>query len=91
MNPFSSGSISSTSVWTINRACWFLVDAISAFLEREEVGGTGEGESLVVSGARRMRLAAEFSIRAISYGGVTVSGVGKGSTPLRTDTSDGVS
>ena len=91
MNPFSSGSISSTSVWRINRAGWFLVDVISVFLELVEVGGTGEGESPVVSGARRMRLAAEFSIRAISYGGVTVSGAGKGSTPCRTDTSDGES
>jgi len=76
MNPLSSGSISSTSVWRINRAGWFLVDAIFVFLELAEVGGTGEGESLVVSGARRMRLAAEFSIRVISYGGVIVSGVG---------------
>jgi len=94
MNPFSSGSTSSTSVWIINRAGGFLVGVIFVFLELAEVegGGTDERELLVPSAAERMRLAAELSIRVISSGGGTLAGaVEKGSTPLRTDTSDGVS
>jgi hypothetical protein len=76
----------------MNRAGWFLVDAISVFLGPAEVGGTGEGEWPVASLAGCMRLAAEFSIRVISYGDVVLEGaVGKGSTPWRTDTSDGES
>jgi len=91
MNPFSSGSVSSTSVWRMNRAGWFLVDAISVFLALAEVGGKGDGGWPIPSLAGCMRLAAEFSIRVISYGVVLEGVVGKGSTPWLTDTSDGES
>jgi len=48
MNPFSSGAISSASVWRINCAGLYLVDVvIFDFLELAERGCTGEGESVV--------------------------------------------
>lgn len=93
MNPFSSGSVSSTSVWRMNCAGWFLVvGAIFAFLEPAEVVGKGEGEGdwPVASLVGRRRLAAELSIRVISYGGVILEGIaGKGS--IAWCTSDGES
>ena len=76
----------------MKRAGWFLGDVMFVFLELEEWRGTDDGESIAVSGVGRIRLAAEFSIRVISYGGVTVAAdVGKGSTPWRTDVSEGES